>query len=135
MIRVPQTAGEFFRWLGFRGDRQQAVRRPHGHSRTTGPFGEVVDCDVLTCCHCGAAWEVVVGSGRARGFCPRCHDSNKPGSGYTCGDFRCGECVPRERRLENVEAGRPALTPCPALAVVPARIEAVAVNKLIVPGG
>lgn len=113
--------GNFLRFLGFKG-RPRAVRKPDGRTRTTGPYGEVVDCDTLRCCHCGCHWEVVAGSGIERGFCTRC-------VGYTCGKPACMACVPVERRLENVEAGRPELTPSAEKVLVPELPK-----KLIVPG-
>ena len=89
-------------WLGL-GGTPRAVRKPDGYTRTTGPHGEVIDCDTLQCCHCGGHWEVVAGSGRERGFCRNC-------MGYCCGRPECMVCVPRERRLENLERGLPELT-------------------------
>lgn len=102
---------DLLKWLGFKG-RPKAVSKPHGWTKTTGPYGEVVHCDTLQCCHCQAHWEVLVGSGRLRGFCSRC-------MGYTCGQPACMICVPAEVRLENIEAGRPELTPRPELILVP----------------
>ena len=96
---------DVLKWLGFKG-KPRAVRSPHGYTKTTGPHGEVIDCDVLQCCHCRFSWEVVAGSGRLRGFCRRC-------LGYTCGRPECMACVPFERRLENLEAGRDILMPGP----------------------
>jgi len=103
---------DFLRFLGFKGTRAQAVRQPAGYTRTTGPYGEVVDCDTLRCCHCSFSWEVVAGSGVQRGFCTRC-------MGYTCGSPSCMVCIPYFQRLDNVEHGRPALTPPPATVLVP----------------
>lgn len=90
------------RWLGFDGI-PQAVRKPDGYTRTTGPNGEHVDCDTLQCCHCGGHFEVIKGSGRLRGFCPR-HNA------VTCGRSACMVCIDREERLENLERGLPELT-------------------------
>lgn len=56
--------------------------------------------DTLQCCHCGAHFEVVKGSGRKRGFCMCCN-------GVTCGKPECDLCVPAEQQLENMEANRP----------------------------
>src|SRR5437588_11074044 len=95
--------GDFLKFLGFRGV-PRSVRRPSGWTRTIGPYGEVVHADTLTCCHCQMTWEVVVGSGRQRGWCTRCN-------GPACGAPACMVCVPFERRLETLEAGRPELTP------------------------
>ena len=64
----------------------------------------------LQCCHCGFTWAYQPGSGRIRGWCMKCH-------GPVCGP-RCAECVPKERQLENIEAGRPLKTPSPAMVQV-----------------
>jgi hypothetical protein len=93
---------DLLKWLGFKG-KPKAVAKPDGHTKTTGPHGEVVDCDTLRCCHCGGQWEVVVGSGRLRGFC-RKHMA------YTCGRPECMVCMDAEQRLENIEKGLPELT-------------------------
>jgi len=61
----------------------------------------------LQCCHCGAHWEHRPGSGVVRGYCARCN-------GPVCGPC-CKECVPYMQRIENVEAGRPAMTPKPTM--------------------
>lgn len=98
-------------WLGFKGT-PKAVRKPDGYSKTTGPHGEIVDCDTLQCRHCGSHWEVVVGSGRLRGWCSRC-------LGYCCGRPECFVCIPIEQRLQNIEAGRPMLTPSPSQIALP----------------
>lgn len=86
--------------------------RPSGEMTRTGPFGEVKSNATLTCCHCQATWIVKKGSGIKRGFCQNC-------MGYTCGNPTCEACVPAERQIENIEAGRPLLTPCPASVFVP----------------
>lgn len=90
--------------------------RAAGHYFAMGPWGELSEGQTLQCCHCQYTWTLVKGSGRERGWCGRC-------MGYTCGNPVCGECVPAERRAENVEAGRPVLTPCPAMILVPAGVE------------
>lgn len=109
---VPETPPTQCGPFGSPKSPPQSVRKPHGHFQYTGPYGEIQDGDTLSCCHCGRHWEVRVGSGAERGFCTRC-------MGYVCGPT-CYECVPKERRLENVEAGRPLLTPTPATVCVPA---------------
>jgi len=91
------------RWLGFGDGKPRAVRKPDGYTKTTGPYGEVVDCDTLQCCHCDGHFEVLAGSGRLRGFCRRC-------MGYTCGAPDCFVCLTAEQKLENTEAGLPAMT-------------------------
>jgi hypothetical protein len=92
---------DLLKWLGFKGT-PRAVRKPAGYTKTTGPHGEIIDCDTLQCCHCGGHWEVIVGSGRLRGFCTKHLD-------YTCGRPECMVCLDKEQRLENLEAGRPEL--------------------------
>lgn len=101
---------DFLRFLGFKG-RPKAVRKAAGWTKTTGPWGEVVNGDLLQCVHCRHSWEVVVGSGISRGWCNNC-------VGYTCGNSLCIECVPFEQRLANIEAGIPALTPKPEMVSV-----------------
>jgi hypothetical protein len=113
------SPADFLRFLGFKG-KPKAVRSGlrSGWTVTTGPYGELVHADTLTCVHCQHTWEYVQGSGRRRGWCLRCH-------GVTCGAAACMACVPVDRRLENAEAGRPILTPRP---------DQVSVPRLIVPG-
>ena len=110
---------DFLRFLGFKG-RPRAVRNAHGYTKTTGPFGEIVNADTLQCCHCGGHVEIVVGSGIERGTCWRCRDSNKPGSGFVCGRPPCmAACIPFEKKLENIEAGLPDMTPLAPKILVP----------------
>jgi hypothetical protein len=51
------------------------------------------------CCHCGNHFIMVKGSGRLRGWCMKCH-------GITCGNIECCPCIPFEKKLEEVEAGK-----------------------------
>jgi len=81
-------------------------RKASGYFQTVGHYGELADGETLSCCHCGAAWVLRKGSGKVRGFCTKCMRVH-------CGGPNCWECVPVERRLENLEAGRPELTPAP----------------------
>lgn len=90
----------------------KSARKPHGHFERTGPYGELESGDTLSCCHCRAHWEVRVGSGKTRGWCMACN-------AYTCGRPLCDICVPYERQLDNVDAGRPVLTPMPPSVSVP----------------
>ena len=92
---------DIFEWLGLHG-KPKSIRNPDGWTKTTGPYGEIVDCDTLQCCHCAAHFEVIVGSGRLRGFCSRC-------MAYTCGQAACMICHTWEQKLENLENGRPRL--------------------------
>lgn len=91
-------------------------RKASGHWFATGLAGELTEGQTLTCCHCQTAWILSKGSGKQRGFCLKC-------MGYTCGGVGCLECVPVERRLENIEAGRPELTPLPTSIIVPSTID------------
>ena len=93
--------------------RLLSARRRAGFIESVGPWGELVTGDVLRCCHCSAYWVHKTGSGRRRGYCTLC-------DAVTCGKVGCLACVPCERRLENVEAGRDALTPAAPLVAVPA---------------
>lgn len=114
--------GDFLRFLGFKGKPRAVLNGKHlaGHTKTTGPYGELVDADLLQCVHCLFSWEVVAGSGIERGFCHRC-------MGYTCSPRCAGLCVPYEVRLENEEAGRPRETPRPD------RVAVLEVPGVIVP--
>lgn len=89
-------------------------RKVSGHIEVTGLWGELTTGFTYSCCHCQATWIYQKGSGRLRGWCQRCN-------GYVCGPT-CVECVPIERRLDNIEAGRPELTPLPARVLVPPEI-------------
>lgn len=61
--------------------------------------------DTYRCRHCQRHWVHTKEKARKRGFCWRC-------CGPVCGKDDCaGECIPYEARMENVEAGRPELTP------------------------
>lgn len=91
---------------------RHSLRKPSGHVEISGPFGELRRGDTLKCTHCQFSWIVSSGSGKVRGFCSNC-------AGYTCGKPECGPCVHFERRLENLEAGRPELTPMSSSILVP----------------
>lgn len=86
--------------------------KPAGFSTEIGPYGEITVRPIHSCCHCQKTWEEVKGSGRLRGYCSRCH-------GYVCGHPDCMVCINWEAKLENVEAGRPRLTPRPEQVTVP----------------
>lgn len=51
------------------------------------------------CCHCGCHFVMIKGSGKLRGFCTKCAE-------VTCGKIGCCTCVPFEKKLELVEAGK-----------------------------
>jgi hypothetical protein len=75
--------------------------------------GAKVYHDTYRCRHCTRHWIHTKETAQRRGFCSRC-------AGPVCGNDDCaGLCLPYEARLENVEAGRPELTPLPARIVVP----------------
>jgi len=67
---------------------------PAGYARTTHPDGRVVEQDTRQCCHCCAHFPVREGSGKVRGFCPRCMD-------YTCGNPACDPCNALKQRLKS----------------------------------
>ncbi len=55
------------------------------------------------CCHCGKHFIMIKGSGVLRGWCMKC-------SRITCGTIECCKCVPYEKQIENIEAGKPILS-------------------------
>jgi hypothetical protein len=74
-----------------------AVRKPHGNFSIVDPaLPSVLEGDTLRCCHCGAHWVPIKGSGRKRGFCMKCMD-------VTCGSFQCMECLPHDKMLDLIE--------------------------------
>lgn len=79
--------------------------------------------DFIQCRHCGrhvvfkSALDEAVKGRAVMSFCARCN-------GPCC--HTCTQCVPQERQLENIEAGRPVLTPTNPFAAFPA-------NPLILP--
>lgn len=76
--------------------RHSAVK-PKGHTSTVYHDGSTAERDTLCCCHCGAHWEVVPGSGRTRGWCMKC-------MGVTCGREQCERvCCPEPMRVEEPE--------------------------------
>lgn len=107
-LQAAPTCGPF----GSPKSEPKHVRKPHGHFEITGPYGELQEGSTLSCCHCGKHWEVRKGSGIERGFCQNC-------MGYVCGPS-CYDCIPVEQKLENIEAGRPLLTPRVPAILVPA---------------
>lgn len=74
--------------------------RPSGVIIETLPGGKEIHSDTVRCVHCQRHWIWRVGSGRVRGWCPRC-------GGFTCGSRKCDVCVNWEQKLDNIEAGRP----------------------------
>lgn len=86
-------------------------RKASGHFQTMGLYGEIEEGATLSCVHCQHTWILQRGSGKQRGYCFDC-------MGFICGP-KCAECIPLEVRLENIEAGRPELTPRPVKVFVP----------------
>ena len=78
--------------------RRHTASRPAGHVFETTPEGRLIEHDTLQCVHCGAHWVVRPGSGRVRGWCLKC-------CGPTCGQGRCDECIPVEKKLDQTEGG------------------------------
>ena len=98
------------------------VSRPKGSTVEYDADGTVVqEMYLYWCCHCQRNWEAPLlsfGGKLAGGFCGKC-------VGFYCRNPACAECIPWEQRLENVEAGRPLLTPRPVCVAVPPEISAV----------
>jgi hypothetical protein len=90
-------------------------RKCSGHFRSMGLWGELREGETLSCVHCRFTWILQKGSGRARGYCTNC-------MGYVCGPA-CAECLPFERKIENLEAGRPENDPGPVKIFVPPGLE------------
>lgn len=78
--------------------RKNTRLSPAGYTVLDDPEKRIIEEDTLQCVHCGMHWQVKPGSGNVRGFCGGCN-------GPICG-AKCLECVPIERGLENMEAGR-----------------------------
>ena len=77
---------------------RHTARNPAGYTISQDVEGKVVEHDTLQCCHCGAHWEVIRGSGIARGFCQLC-------MGPTCGKQECeARCRPLEQQLREAES-------------------------------
>jgi hypothetical protein len=77
--------------------------------------GKQLEQDLVHCVHCGRMWAVGhvfatnVGwrfkdLSKCFGFCSKCN-------GITCPGEKCQKCVPLEQQIENIEAGKPTLTP------------------------
>lgn len=76
-----------------------------GYVTVSGPLlpGQASEAETQMCVHCQHHWIIVPGSGRVRGFCFLCN-------GLTCGDPRCEECIPWEKKLEISEGRNPTKT-------------------------
>ena len=75
---------------------QHTARRPAGHTFETDLEGRLEEHDTLQCVHCARHWQVIVGSGRKRGFCMKC-------MGVTCGSQKCMDCNPWEKQMDIAE--------------------------------
>ena len=76
------------------------MRILHSPSKVNGAV--VVDgkhvFDTIQCGHCGSHEEIVPGSGKKRGFCPKCKK-------FVCGKPQCMQtCIPFEASLDYYEA-------------------------------
>lgn len=69
------------------------MRKPKGYFYTVEADGKMEEHDTYQCCHCGAHFVIVKGSGKTRGFCLKCMQ-------ITCGKLECDVCVPFEKKLE-----------------------------------
>lgn len=77
---------------------REAVRKPHGNFLIVDPDApRSMVGDTLQCCHCGAHWIPVKGSGIERGFCRKCMQ-------VTCGKPTCNICIPQEKQLRVIES-------------------------------
>ena len=82
--------------LTLTGSQQSlALKKPKGAFLVDGRHVS----DTAQCVHCSAQWEVIVGSGRRRGWCTKCN-------GMVCGSPNCDWCIPTEARLEAWEKGK-----------------------------
>ena len=90
-------------------------RKPSGLVFVTGPDGEIQEGETLSCVHCQHTWVKQTGSGKVRGWCEKC-------CGPICGPS-CLECIPAELRWDNLESGKPELTPAVVKILVPAGVE------------
>ena len=84
--------------------RGSCKRRPAATGTTFDPdLPRPLETEFLQCCHCGryhavqASIAALIQNPTALGYCGRCDGVHCPG---------CATCVPIERQLENVEAGR-----------------------------
>lgn len=76
----------------------KTLRKSHGHIIIRHEDGSKIQADTKQCCHCGAHFVFVKGSGVLRGFCTKCHD-------ITCGKIDCCKCEPYEKKIELIEKG------------------------------
>jgi hypothetical protein len=72
--------------------RSQSVSKPSGYIIIDGK----VVAETIQCCHCGAHFVSVKGSGHIRGYCLKC-------GSMTCGAAACDPCRPKEYQLDLAE--------------------------------
>lgn len=110
----PPTCGPF----GDAKPSPKSTRKPHGYFEFTGPYGETLYGDTVSCCHCRKHVLYSVVTEKELGFCALCYNGTT-GSGTTCGHPHCLDHLPFEERLCNLEAGKPEFTPLTAKIAVP----------------
>ncbi len=71
------------------------VMQQHGEVEVFGLDGQDERFGTTQCCHCGAHFKMVKGSGKVRGYCFRC-------KGIFCGS-KCEVCIPKEKQLDIME--------------------------------
>lgn len=91
-------------------------RKASGTWYSMGKWGELKSGDTLSCCHCQFTRILQKGSGVQWFWCMNC-------AGYHCGGPNCRGCQHWEQKLENIEAGRPLLTPAPVKILIPAGVD------------
>ena len=77
------------------GNEPQSTKNPHGVIVVNG----MNVADTKQCCHCDGHFIVQKGSGRKRGWCKNCHEVH-------CGGPKCWVCVPFEKKMDLLEAGK-----------------------------
>lgn len=78
------------------------MKRARSSPRALGAIYDGTGCqvaDTVMCVHCGRHWIWRQGSGKRRGFCMNC-------MGITCGNQKCVECLPIEKRMTLFETGK-----------------------------
>jgi hypothetical protein len=98
-----------------------SASRPASVAFVSGPdLARAAEIEFVSCCHCGRQHPVrqsieLLAKGReVLGYCARCNGVHCPS---------CAECVPAERQLENIEAGRSPLDVSRVTVAIPRAIE------------
>lgn len=98
-----------------------SVRRPASVAFVSLPdLARAAELEMVSCCHCGrqhparASMQALMQGKEVLGFCAKCNGVHCPG---------CQECVPMERQLDNIEAGRHPLDVSRVTIAVPRAIE------------